>query len=206
MINPYQLTPTVALVKRVAKVHEQAFPYDKLNYAAVKTAVDHFRSNRTYNNIRIKVDVINGIFNTAIRDTFGVARQIHERVERIDSRLEDGDVHLIAEIARYEQPNEVFRTNYSFATKFCHFHYPEAFPIYDKFVVQSLLGYRMSPDFSFFAKGDLKKYPVFLEVNFVFREVYGLSRLPASVVDRFLWATGKHGNGPHLQRVFREFR
>lgn len=206
MIDPYKLTPTAAMVKRVAKAHEDFFPYDKYNYAAIKAVVDQFWSNRSYSNIRIKVDIINGIFNTAIRDTFGVARQIYERVRRVDSRLAAGDVHLIAEIARYEQPNGRIRINFSFATKFCHFHHPESYPIYDRFVAQSLLCYRRAPDFDFFREGDLKEYQSFVKVNFAFWEVYGLQRLPVGVVDRFLWATGKHGNDQHLQKVFREFR
>ena len=203
MIDPYRLLPTPALVTRVVNAHEEEFPYDRLNYAAARAVVDQFRSNRRYDHIRVKVDVVNGIFKTSIKDTFGVARCIHEQVVRVDQRLAKGDTSLVAEIARYESRAGVFRTNYSFATKYCHCHEPELFPIYDQFVVKSLCQYRMSPGFDFFTKKGLKSYQTFHHVLMAFRDVYGIRRIGGAKIDRFLWAMGKYGQSPHLQRVFR---
>jgi hypothetical protein len=95
--------------------------------------------------VLLKVTALNQFYSTNIFDTYSVAKHILKM--DIDQRLEKHDRLLVNELAlviiKGKQKNF-----YSFASKYCSHHVPEAFPIYDFFVEKMLLNYTVADCFT----------------------------------------------------------
>ena len=188
----YNVRPTETIIKKFVNDFNKNNLYDSENYLAAIRLTEAFFSNNDYKNIFIKVNFINGAFKTTIGDTFGVSKQIFENVKDIDNRLEGGDTSLVNEIARYKVSNSnKVRYNFSFATKFCHCHKPDKFPINDKFVRNSLFEFNKHFKFSKFTKKNLLDYDNFLRVLKDFKKLLDHDEIGNAIIDRFLWALGK---------------
>jgi hypothetical protein len=189
----YETKPSAKNIKkRVADFYKKK-PYEKENYLASLELTKAFLKNDNYRNIFIKVNFINSAFKTNIRDTSGVARTIYQEVKDVDMRLKSGDTELVNEIANYKSPiGKSWHFN-SFATKFCHCHRPELFPINDKYVRKSLFEFNRHHKFSkpFREKALFDDYYFFKNVYTDFiRFVHG-DKLDMATIDRFLWALGR---------------
>jgi len=64
------------------------------------------------------------------------------------------------------------RRHYSFATKYCSWHQPDKYPIYDSLVERLLWAYRKEHTFADFRRSDLQDYQI-------------------KELDKFLWYTSK---------------
>lgn len=84
--------------------------------------------NDLLSTVLLKVAALNSLYSTNIYAVFDVAR--HIRQLNIDSQLQQNDLSLIDKIA-VVTIGEKTRRNYSFATKYCSWHKPDIFPIYD---------------------------------------------------------------------------
>jgi hypothetical protein len=98
--------------------------------------------------VETKVKLLNLFYSTGIQATNKMSENILS-IRDIDKRLSKGDKSLIPEIATLSFDDKK-RYNYSFATKYCAYHQPEKFPIYDSIVAMTFI--------SFFEKGLLPKY------------------------------------------------
>ena len=87
----YKTRPTATVIKNFVDVFNKDNFYDSENYLAAIKLTKAFPENDDYKNVFIKVNFINGAFKTTIGDTFGVAKQVFEKVKNIDSRLQQGD-------------------------------------------------------------------------------------------------------------------
>ena len=143
-------------------------------------------TNTNIEDILLKSSVINTFYGTNIFDIYPVAKHILG-VANIDKRLEAGDITLVSEIAN----GPTKRRNYSFATKYCSWHQPSEFPIYDSFVGKLLLQYQRLDHFANFNKlDDLRDYSIFCDVIRKFRIYYEL-KYSLKELDKFLWQLGK---------------
>jgi len=102
---------------------------DVLSYLFFK-----YPTNQELGVILIKVQVLNTLYNTNIYAIRKVAKSILDK--NIDAKLQLGLPELVGEIAPIYLENSKKRRNYSFASKYCHWHRPETFPIYDNYVEQ----------------------------------------------------------------------
>jgi len=93
-------------------------------------------------------------------------------------------------IARIRLGNKI-RNNYSFATKYCAWHNPSAYPIYDTFVDKMLWAYRRQDQFDSFLHQDLLKYDRFRQIVRNFQRHYHLTTYNIKDIDKFLWLAGK---------------
>ena len=145
--------------------------------------------NISIDDIILKTAALNTVYNTYIYSVFPVAQHILSL--SIDERLQNGDATLVNEVMRviYEDGKKV--EHYSFATKYCSFHNPDAFPIYDSYVDKILLYYRDKMSFSTFRNSDLKDYPTFKRILADFRAYFGLDKYSAKQIDQYLWQFGK---------------
>ncbi len=91
--------------------------------------------NSDINVVITKVVLINSLYSTQIYDPFSIARFIVAHHAEIDKKISESDQQVV-EIIKNANPD---RNTYSFATKFCAFHNPLAFPIYDNRVADLLL-------------------------------------------------------------------
>ncbi len=146
-----------------------------------------FPENVLSEDVLLKVVVLNDLYRTGILATGRVAEHICQI--KIDAPLKAGEPQLVHRIA-HVQIRDKQRNNYSFATKYCAWHQPDHFPIFDSFVEQMLWTYRRQGGYSDFMRQDLWKYEVFMQAIVDFRNYYGLMNFALKDIDKFLWLAG----------------
>jgi hypothetical protein len=144
--------------------------------------------NKTIEHILLKVSVLNDFYSTNIFDTYTVAKHILSHC--IDTHLHNRNCDIVNVIAA-TSINGKAKNFYSFASKYCSHHNPEAFPIYDSFVDKMLQYYRKKDRFCSFNQDDLKTYSKFRDIIEKFKEYYGLADFSLRQIDIFLWLAGK---------------
>jgi len=144
--------------------------------------------NKALEHILLKVSTLNDFYSTNIFDTYSVAKHILKK--NIDVKLKSNNYSLVNDLAKVEIRGKV-RNFYSFASKYCSHHKPDAFPIYDSFVELMLLHYQSASNFAAFKKHELKDYSRFIEIVRGFRKFYKLEKFTLREIDVFLWLAGK---------------
>lgn len=145
--------------------------------------------NAELGDVLLKTATLNALYATNIFAIYQVAKHIHNL--QIDTRLAVHDRTLVEDIAQVQLSNSKKRRNYSFATKYCSWHSPETFPIYDSFV-DNLLWHYAQQD-SFFGGEQLGRYEFwndyrkFARTMEAFRDYYNLRQFTLRQIDKFLW-------------------
>jgi hypothetical protein len=145
--------------------------------------------NNEIDEVLIKVCSLNDFYSTNIFSPFIVAKHIVDL--DIDERLNSKDIKLVNEIARVKINNSKDINFYSFATKYCSHHKPNAYPIYDNFVEKLLLYFKKIDRFSNFKKTDLKDYVKYKYILLQFQKFYDLEEFSLKQIDKYLWQVGK---------------
>ena len=167
------------------------FDNDAEYAAGEKIIADLFRSlpdNRDIDDVWHKVVVLNGLYSTNIWATYKVASHICEL--DIDPKLEEKSLPLVNNIAQVEIKGKTWHFR-SFASKYCSWHKPEVYPIYDSFVDRLIWAYRKLYAFADFKHNELGDYPRFREIIERFRDYFGLSQFNFKELDKFLWLYSK---------------
>lgn len=151
--------------------------------------------NECLEEVWAKAAVLNSLYSTNIYELQPVAEHIIKA--GIDDRLRSGDLRVVEEIAVTTYSSGKTRNNLSFASKYCSWHQPELFQIYDQFVVDSLCAYQSLESFADFRRDDLRSYARFVEVFEAFREHYQLTMFTRKQLDQFLWSQGKRAATPN---------
>ena len=137
----------------------------------------------------LKSIVLNALYGTRIMRIDKIARHICEL--DIDDRLKVGDSQIVDQIAKVTIKGKE-RRNYSFASKYCSFHQPMLYPIYDSIVDRILRAYQRQDRFLSQPLGDLKDYRRFKEVLEKFVSFYENAGKPSwRELDYFLHDYGK---------------
>ncbi len=155
---------------------------------AIIQLVAQFPQNTHLEHILLKVTTINDLYGTNIYATFAMAHHIHTL--GIDSALRAADTEIVNQIAAVTfsgKPRNVF----SFASKYCSWHDPLNYPLYDSYVEKLLLAYRRKDAFSVFQKTDLRHYASYKRIVSDFRAHYRLAQFSFKDLDKFLWLYGK---------------
>ena len=134
-------------VRAVLKGYEKMESY-RLQEDLLQHLVKKYPDHKNKAAVETKVKLLNLFYSTGIQATNKMSENILS-IRDIDKRLSKGDKSLIPEIATLSFDDKK-RYNYSFATKYCAYHQPEKFPIYDSIVAMTFA--------SFFEKGLLPKY------------------------------------------------
>lgn len=163
-----------------------------------------YNTESDFDTVAQKVSLLNDYYGTHIQDTYGFAKHIISDVQDFDEKIRMDDPEekdsLINRLGSFQG-----RHMYSFATKFCHFHNSENFPIYDSNVEKALKCYRKYGILNF-KNDELKNYRDFREIINKFRilrvqelseneKKNGLEWLSYKITDQFLWNLGKDING-----------
>jgi len=181
--------PTKELVEKYRREFEGK---NKQDEDAIKELFKIFPDNTDYKSVLLKSVLINTFYYTQIRAINIMARHIVEL--DIDACLRQGNLNVVDQIANLTiktKKKEKKRRNYSFATKYCSFHQPDLFPIYDSIVDKILKAYQRQDKFSSQPLGDLKGYRRFKEVLEDFVKRYDLRGLGFRELDCFLHDYGK---------------
>ena len=153
-----------------------------------------YPKNINIKEIEVKVNTLNLYYSPSVIATNKMARHIYS-IKDIDNRLSKGDLSLVKIIAHLKLENGKERDFYSFATKYCSFHAPNKYPIYDSYV-QDLL-YKFQKKYKFYpciithkSITDYSQYPEYKKIVDCFITRFELN-CSYKELDQYLWTMGK---------------
>lgn len=153
----------------------------------INDILDKYPDNKNIQEVYIKVSIINDAYSTNIKDTYLVAKTIADM--DIDKKLKAGELNLVNEIADEINSKTKCGRRYSFASKYCSFHKPEIYPIYDRDNEDLLYAYQKKCkllDFKF-KRGKLKNYLDYVNIINKYKEIFSLEKFNYKQIDRFNW-------------------
>jgi hypothetical protein len=141
-----------------------------------------YPNNNNLEEVLIKCAVIDNFSSTNVFDLYTMANHIVGK--HIDEKLEKGDYSLVNDIAKVGIGGKL-RNFYSFATKYCHYHKPKRFAIYDRYVAKVLCFFLNKKE------DDLKDYETFMKALNDFSKRYSLEKYENDDLDKYLWRLGR---------------
>jgi hypothetical protein len=156
------------------------------NERALTWLFGSYPANVDHQQVLVKVVALNGLYSTNVFAVTDMADHICGL--GIDPALKAGDLAVADRIAAL--PTSGLR-HYSFATKYCSWHQPERFPIYDNLVERLLWSYQRHSHFGDFKRDDLQDYSRYVAAIRSFMARFGLSGLTFKQVDEFLWLSAR---------------
>lgn len=186
--------------------------YDKMESYRIQENIlqclkNKYPNHSNKNAVDIKVKLLNMFYSTGIQATNAMTKNILA-IKDIDCRLVERDYSLVNEIATLRLSEGKERYNYSFATKYCAYHQPEKFPIYDSIVTMMFTSFfekGLLPKFKHTKKKTsaldtytkkefsekLKNYHFFVTVYDYFMDLYDLKTFTYRQVDSYIWGAFK---------------
>ena len=166
--------------------------FDRENQVTEQALTELFRQyprNGDLHHVLLKVSAVNSLYHTAIFALETVARHIHEHHKEIDAALAAGSPAIVEKIAKVRVQGRPYNF-FSFATKYCSWHQPSAYPIYDAHVDHYLWTLQQQRRFASFLHPDLWDYPKFINIVAAFRDSHGLGSFTYKEIDKFLFLQG----------------
>ncbi len=180
--------PSVQAVIQYQETWEKLDSYREQERALNRLFFEMAPENRDIADILLKVTTLNQFYSTNIFSVYPVAE--HIKGLDMDARLKAGDESLVDDIRQIEFSGKK-KNLYSFASKYCSHHNPEAYPIYDSYVDEVLRYFRDLDRFASFRTEELKNYRRFKDILIAFRSYYGLEQFSLKEIDKYLWQFGK---------------
>ncbi|MBN1538443.1 MAG: hypothetical protein JW908_17035 [Anaerolineales bacterium] len=181
------IIPTPDLVIRAGirfDIDDRYGPADRI----LLNIFNRYPNNISFDDVLIKVTLLNSLYTTNIFAFWAMAQHIHEL--NIDPALDKSNLNIIESIANLKIKEKI-RRNYSFATKYCSWHKPEEYPIYDSLVGKILIIYRNEFAFEKFYNSDLQNYLKYKNIYSSFQNYFGLQQFSFKQIDKFLWFSSK---------------
>jgi len=162
---------------------------------SVKMLFERWPENASEAQVLIKVVVLNSLYNTALYDVHAMAEHIVK--QRVDPKFSRGDITVVGDIRKghgiSSRKTDRERDFYSFATKYCHWHVPSSYVMYDTNLdivlreLNKLLGFcsRLSYE-------RLRQYPTLKEAIDSLAVIVGLTSLDYKELDQALWVYGRY--------------
>jgi len=177
-----QLTLPQPTVEDVQAACDEFDKENALVEDAIRQLREHFPRNVEVSQVLLKVLVLNKLYSAFVRDIDIEPMARHIAGLNLDPLLADGSPNAVGLITKCGLPRRYF----AFATKFCTWHNPNAYAIYDSAVDKCLWRYKKKDHFATFKRQDLRSYPNFLAMVTTFRNVYGLTSFTLRQIDKFL--------------------
>jgi hypothetical protein len=178
--------PTAERVRAACNVFDQE---NELTEQALTELFRQYPQNNDARHVLIKVVAVNALYYTNIYALQAVASHIHLNHSEIDAALAAGSPDIVDKIAKIKVSGKIYNF-FSFATKFCSWHNPLAYPIYDSHVDHYLWTLQKQDHFKGFLHPQLWDYPKFLEIMIAFKQTHGLTDFSFKEVDKFLFLEG----------------
>ena len=143
--------------------------------------------------VLLKVTALNALYKTRIMNVYPVVETILGVGRQLDSLISRGDPAAVdlmkmVKFAKREKTMNFF----SFASKYCHFHKPDRYPIYDQYVDAALRKLRRDKKLAFESDAlNREAYAPFKSVVDAFIGKYA-SGCSYDAADKFLWRKGKN--------------
>lgn len=176
--------PTVELVLAEGK----SFDHDnEITERALTELIEQFPENTDRSHILLKVAAINQLYSTNIYAVRSGADRIADL--NIDAHLDAGSVQLVDMMAPVRVGENRQRKNLSFASKYCSWHRPKSYPIYDGRAAACLGAYSLQFGLNF-ARQDPWDYVSYFDAVREFRDHFELHSLSFKQIDKFLYLGG----------------
>ena len=177
--------PTPELVTEACAEFDREF---WLTETALHKLITHFPENSDLPEVLLKVVSLNRLYSTQILAVSDMANHICRNGAQIDRRIAAGDPEVVEEVGNVIiQATGKTRYNYSFATKYCSWHNPEAYPIWDSRVDKYLWQLQKEGVYTAFVHSHLGYYGKFLNTMKAFRSRYHLDSFTFKQIDKFIW-------------------
>ena len=171
---------------------------------AVKMVFHRWPENTRQEQVLTKVVVLNSLYNTALYDVHAMAEHVVN--QRVDLKFSQRDPTVVGDIRKGHRIRRG-KTNkewdfYSFATKYCHWHFRSNYVMYDTKLdralreLNKLLGFcsRLSYE-------RLRQYPTLKEAIDNLAATLTLTSWDYKTIDQALWVYGKYLNNALPDRV-----
>ncbi|MBE2184927.1 MAG: hypothetical protein IAE89_15970 [Anaerolineae bacterium] len=183
--------PEVPTPEIVDRYNEQFNTSDVgLSDRSLELLFSQFPGNVEPEHVLLKVMALNATYNTRVLDIHLVKVAIAICKTSIDEKLALGSPELVNDIL-FAFKSVGIKRYYSFVTKYCSWHQPEKYPIYDSYVDDLLWQYKNAYRFTAFRRYALADYIQFKSVIEAFRNIYALTGYSYKQLDKFLWGYGK---------------
>lgn len=151
---------------------------------ALQKLFELFPDNSSLEGVLLKASCLNSFYSTNIKDIHAVGKVIFDL--QIDSRLNSNDLSLVDDIAENTKLKcESGRREFSFASKYCSFHKPESYPIYDS-RNKALLNY-YSDELSLNRRKLDSNYSEYTKIINKYKKEFALEKFSFKEIDRFNW-------------------
>ena len=189
-------TPTAALVRAACEVFDQDNPVVE---PALTELFGRYPDNKDVRHVLLKVVALNSLYSTRIPiysekipNAVDLAQHIHKNAQEIDSGLAVDAPGIVETIAWVRAAGKKERGYFSFATKYCSWHRPELYPMWDANVQTYIEYLQERSDFAkpFNVSADHWKYKEFRGAMNAFRDRYHLGSFAFKDIDKFLWLEG----------------
>lgn len=188
----------VVINPRATDIQKACTQFDAENEILERALGELFKQypeNTDAAHVFLKVTVLNALYGTQIpiySDRIPVILEVANHIVSLgfDPDLDRGSEELVGKITRVVVSGKADRYNYSFATKYCSWHKPDFYPIFDSRVVEYLWHLRRHGCLSRFRRDVLWDYPTFKKVVSEFRGKFGLDDFTFKQVDKFLYLQG----------------
>lgn len=170
--------------------------FDRENSVTEKALTDLFGAyptNEDASHVLLKVAALNSLYATRILAVLKMAQHIDGLGAELDAALAAGSPDAVEQIAKIGIREKDF-TFYSFGSKYCNWHKPELYPIYDSRVDKYLWLLKKQGEFScekFTNRENLRNYATFRDLMIALRDQFGLGSFSFKQIDAFLWSQGE---------------
>ena len=176
--------------------------YPKYDCFLKKLFTEIYPKNNNEDEVLIKISSLDSLYSTNIAKSVNaitLAKHIIRRND-IDRRFKKSDFTLVSEIAEFEDKISKSKKKtvnlFSFATKYCSFHFQDDYPIYDSNVKNMLEYFNNKDKFADFTakrncEDSLNQHPKFYEVMKEFRKFHKLEA-DLRKIEKYLWYAAKY--------------
>jgi hypothetical protein len=166
---------------------------NRITEQALADLFDQYPASTNHPHVLLKVVALNRLYSTSIFSVHDVANHIYQHAQDVDSALAVGSPEVVDLIAKVTiTTTGKVRENYSFATKYCSWLNPTAYPIWDSRVGRYLRSLRRNTSESFLGSKSYfwDEYREFVDLMTAFRDRYKLNPLTFKQIDKFLYQFG----------------
>ncbi len=182
--------PTEELVRSACREYA-----DDIADQALTELFSQFPRNDSHAHVLLKVVALNRLYSAGVLAVYDVALHIYQHAAEIDAALKIGAPDIVDRIV--SGTHVILRRTgkeihfWSFATKYCSWHNPTSYPIWDARVCRYLSSLKKT-EYAEFSRPDLwERYADFKNLMNRFRTQAKLESFTFKEIDHFLWKYGE---------------
>ena len=178
-------SPTAEIVARYLKDWEADAARRDAEEALLRLCQTVLPFNSDLNDILIKAAAVNDDDYKSLSRLYPMAQHIQSLA--IDDRLRAGDPSVVTDLCAAAEKTGFPNNIYPFASKYCHYHNPDAYPVQDVFLSKLLFHFRDKDRFAYYSAAELREdYTKYCRMIADFRSFYGLEGFSLSDIHKYL--------------------